>query len=190
MQSICYCKKVSTNVITGKGKLALDFFAVGTCNHPPLCLYYHYWYAINCCHCSHTNIYAGAMNIVQYYSKKISPTLIAMIHSCCNGGTCVATDRCNGTPLLQQIIAMVCLCCNKSLQWYACVATNRCSSPAPVLQWCARVARNHCIKPLQHAFMLQQIDATECCCSIICCNVCIATHFTVNDATCIDSSYC
>ena len=73
-------------------------------------------------------------------------------------------------------------CCNRSLQRYACVATNRCNS-APVLQWCARVARNRCIKPLQ------RIDATECCRSIVCCNVCVATHFTVNDATRIDGSY-
>ena len=69
------------------------------------------------------------------------------------------------------------------------VATNCCNGPAPVLQRCARVARNCCIKPLQHAFVLQRIDATECCRSIVCCNVCIATHFTVNDATCIDGSY-
>ena len=149
-------RKFPLKLLQEKENWCLIFFAVGTCDHPPLCLYYCYWYAINCCCCSHTNIYASAMNIVQYYSKKISPMLIATIHSCCNGGTCVATNHCNS---------------------------------ALVLQRCTRVARNCCIKPLQHAFVLQQIDATECCHSIICCNVCVATHFTMNDATRIDGSY-
>jgi len=114
-------RKFPLKLLQEKENWHLIFFAVGTCDHPPLRLYYCYWYAINCCCCSHTNIYASAMNIVQYYSKKISPTLIATIHSCCNGGTCVATVA----LVLQQIAATVGLCCNKSLQQCTGVATVR-----------------------------------------------------------------
>ena len=81
--------------------------------------------------------------------------------------------------------------CNKSLQRCACVATNRCNG-ALVLQQIVAMVRSCCKKPLHQivatCFMLQRFDATECRCSIICCNVCVATHLTVNDATRLDGS--
>ena len=81
--------------------------------------------------------------------------------------------------------------CNKSLQRCACVATNRCNG-ALVLQQIVAMVRSCCKKPLHQivatCFMLQRFDATECHCSIICCNVCVATHLTVNDATRLDGS--
>ena len=106
-------RKFPLMFLAEKGKLAPDFFAVGSHDHPPPHLYYCYWYAISCCCCSPTNVYAGAMNIVQYYSKRILPMLIA-------------TNCCNGVLVLQETVALNCcntlLCCNELMQQNIAIA--------------------------------------------------------------------
>jgi len=146
-------RKFPLMLLQEKENWRLIFFAVGTCDHPPLRLYYPYWYAINCCRCSRTNIYASAMNIVQYYSKKILLTLIATIHSCCNGGACVATNHCNGTPVLQQIVATVRRCCNGALVLQETIALNCCNTLSccnELMQQNAAVASFVAMFALQH----------------------------------------
>ena len=76
--------------------------------------------------------------------------------------------------MLQQFVATVRWCCNKSLQRCAGVATNRCND-ALVLQQFVAMMRSCCND------LMQQNAAG--------CNVYVATHFTVNDATRLDGSY-
>ena len=79
-----------------------------------------------------------------YFSEIHRITLQHMLSYDRNRRASIATHA-----LLQQ---RGCLCCNKSLQWCACVATICCNG----------------------VLVLQET---------------VATHFTVNDATCLNSSY-